>query len=94
MVAQLAEPALAAPARERRALAGWVPWTGFAGSLLIAGTAPLWRLAGPTWRITLPFLPHDGSTFEELLAVGDERMYQDKASRRTRSVPRTSAVML
>jgi len=38
--------------------------------------------------------PQDGSTLEELLAVGDERMYQDKASRRTRAFPRNSAVML
>ncbi len=38
--------------------------------------------------------PQDGSTFEELLAVGDERMYQDKAGRRARSTPRHSAVML
>ncbi len=38
--------------------------------------------------------PQDGSTFEELLAVGDERMYQDKAGRRARSTSRNSAVML
>ena len=38
--------------------------------------------------------PQDGSTFEELLAVGDERMYQDKAGRRARSTARNSAVML
>jgi diguanylate cyclase (GGDEF)-like protein/putative nucleotidyltransferase with HDIG domain len=38
--------------------------------------------------------PQDGTTLEELLAVGDERMYQDKAGRRARGVPRTSAVML
>jgi diguanylate cyclase (GGDEF)-like protein/putative nucleotidyltransferase with HDIG domain len=29
--------------------------------------------------------PMDGSTFEELLAAADERMYQDKAGRRSRS---------
>jgi diguanylate cyclase (GGDEF)-like protein/putative nucleotidyltransferase with HDIG domain len=38
--------------------------------------------------------PQDGSTLEELLAVGDERMYQDKASRRSRSTSRHTAVML
>ena len=38
--------------------------------------------------------PQDGTTLEELLAVGDERMYQDKAARRTRSVGRNTAVML
>lgn len=32
--------------------------------------------------------PADGSTFEELLAVGDERMYRDKASRRSRGAHR------
>jgi diguanylate cyclase (GGDEF)-like protein/putative nucleotidyltransferase with HDIG domain len=31
--------------------------------------------------------PDDGTTFEELLAAGDERMYRDKASRRSRSAP-------
>jgi two-component system cell cycle response regulator len=29
--------------------------------------------------------PEDGNTFEELLAAGDERMYRDKAGRRSRS---------
>lgn len=38
--------------------------------------------------------PQDGSTLEELLAVGDERMYRDKAGRRSRSSVRNSAVML
>jgi diguanylate cyclase (GGDEF)-like protein/putative nucleotidyltransferase with HDIG domain len=32
--------------------------------------------------------PMDGSTFEELLAAADERMYQDKAGRRSRSAGR------
>jgi diguanylate cyclase (GGDEF)-like protein/putative nucleotidyltransferase with HDIG domain len=38
--------------------------------------------------------PQDGDTLEELLAVGDERMYQDKAGRRARAVPRNTAMML
>jgi len=29
--------------------------------------------------------PDDGNTFEELLAAGDERMYRDKAGRRSRN---------
>jgi diguanylate cyclase (GGDEF)-like protein len=29
--------------------------------------------------------PEDGKTFEELLATGDERMYRDKAGRRSRN---------
>jgi diguanylate cyclase (GGDEF)-like protein/putative nucleotidyltransferase with HDIG domain len=31
--------------------------------------------------------PADGTTFEELLAAGDERMYHDKAGRRSRNAP-------
>ena len=29
--------------------------------------------------------PEDGSTFEEMLAAADERMYRDKAGRRSRN---------
>jgi diguanylate cyclase (GGDEF)-like protein/putative nucleotidyltransferase with HDIG domain len=36
--------------------------------------------------------PVDGSTFEELLAAADERMYQDKAGRRSRSSSRHAQV--
>jgi diguanylate cyclase (GGDEF)-like protein/putative nucleotidyltransferase with HDIG domain len=36
--------------------------------------------------------PVDGSTFEELLGVADERMYHDKAGRRSRGSVRQSAV--
>jgi GGDEF domain-containing protein len=36
--------------------------------------------------------PEDGSTMEELLATGDERMYRDKATRRTRNVGRHAIV--
>jgi diguanylate cyclase (GGDEF)-like protein/putative nucleotidyltransferase with HDIG domain len=35
--------------------------------------------------------PEDGGTFEELLAAGDERMYRDKAGRRSRSSGRHAA---
>jgi diguanylate cyclase (GGDEF)-like protein len=38
--------------------------------------------------------PEDGTTFEELLAVADERMYRDKAGRRSRSTVRRPAVEL
>src|SRR5262249_58195006 len=34
--------------------------------------------------------PDDGKTFEELLGAGDERMYRDKAGRRSRSAARHS----
>ncbi|HXG90384.1 MAG TPA: HD domain-containing phosphohydrolase [Vicinamibacterales bacterium] len=36
-------------------------------------------------------LPADGQTFEELLAVADERMYTDKAARRARGTTRSAA---
>jgi len=54
------EVAPSAPAAERRALAGPYAWIGLAGSALIAVTAPLWRLSGPTWRLTIPGVPHNG----------------------------------
>ncbi len=37
--------------------------------------------------------PDDGRTFDELLAVADERMYRDKAVRRSRNVTRHSAAV-
>jgi diguanylate cyclase (GGDEF)-like protein len=36
--------------------------------------------------------PEDGNTIEELLAIGDERMYRDKATRRSRNVSRHTIV--
>jgi GGDEF domain-containing protein len=35
--------------------------------------------------------PDDGATFQELLAAADERMYRDKARRRSRSTARRPA---
>jgi hypothetical protein len=54
------ELAPGAPTAERRALAGPYRWIGFAASVLVAATMPLWRLAGKAWRLTLPGLPHNG----------------------------------
>jgi len=54
------ELAPGAPTAQRRALVGPYLWLGLAGSLLIAVTAPLWRLSGPTWRLTVPGIPHNG----------------------------------
>ena len=34
--------------------------SGFVGSLLVTTTAPVWRYANPSWRLTLPFVPHAG----------------------------------
>jgi hypothetical protein len=54
------EVAPSAPIAQRRALVGPYLWIGFVGSLLIAVTAPPWRLAGHVSRITMPGLPHNG----------------------------------
>ncbi len=34
--------------------------SGFVGSLIVASTAPVWRYANPTWRLTLPNVSHPG----------------------------------
>jgi len=53
--------------------------SGLLGGLIIAASAPVWRLAPESWRLTLPGVPHPGSTVEStiyflvgliLLAVG------------------------
>ncbi len=49
------------PAPSVLSLVGPYPWIGFVGTVLIAASAPLWRLAGNEWRFSLPFIPHDGS---------------------------------
>ncbi|MEY2451555.1 MAG: alpha,6-mannosyltransferase [Acidimicrobiaceae bacterium] len=54
------EVAPSAPAGQRRALVGPYVWVGLIGSVLIAVTAPLWRLSGPTWRVSIPGVPHNG----------------------------------
>ena len=36
---------------------------GLAGGLLIASSAPVWRNAAPSWRLTLPGIPHPGTSF-------------------------------
>jgi hypothetical protein len=54
------EVAPSAPAAQRRALIGPYLWVGLIGSVLIAVTTPLWRLSGPTWRLTIPGVPHNG----------------------------------
>jgi alpha-1,6-mannosyltransferase len=52
-------PATAATRRWQTVL---VALAGFLGALLISTSAPVWRLAVPSWRFTLPFIPHPGST--------------------------------
>lgn len=46
--------------------------SGFLGGLVIAASAPVWYLAVPNWRITLPGIPHPGTSFQStaLFLVG------------------------
>ena len=37
---------------------------GLVGSLLIVGSAPVWYNAAPSWRLTVPGVPHPGSSFQ------------------------------
>ena len=41
--------------------------SGFLGGLVIAASAPVWRLAVPNWRITLPGIAHPGSSTQSTL---------------------------
>ena len=36
--------------------------SGFIGALVVATTAPVWRHANPTWRLTLPGVAHPGGS--------------------------------
>jgi len=40
--------------------------TGFIGALLIAASAPDWYLAAPSWRLTVPGIPHPGTSSQAL----------------------------
>jgi len=37
---------------------------GLCGSLLIVASAPVWYLAEPSWRLTVPGIPHPGTSFQ------------------------------
>ena len=37
---------------------------GFTGSLLIVGSAPVWYNAAPSWRLTVPGIPHPGTSVQ------------------------------
>lgn len=41
--------------------------SGFLGGLVIAASAPVWRLAVPSWRITLPGVGHPGTSAQSTL---------------------------
>jgi alpha-1,6-mannosyltransferase len=50
------------PRRSQTWLTVLVAVGGFAGAGMIAFSAPVWRLAEPSWRLTVPFIPQPGST--------------------------------
>lgn len=50
--------------RSRRWQTGLFAVSGFLGGLIIAASAPVWRLAVPSWRITIPGIPHPGTAFQ------------------------------
>lgn len=61
---------VATRARPRRALVV-AATSGFVGSLVIATTAPVWRHANPTWRLTLPGVPHPAAdALDAVLFIG------------------------
>lgn len=37
---------------------------GFLGVLVIAASAPVWRNAAPSWRLTVPGIPHPGTSMQ------------------------------
>ena len=39
---------------------------GFIGTLLVVASAPDWYLAAPSWRLTVPGIPHPGSSSQAL----------------------------
>ncbi|MBX7161011.1 MAG: polyprenol phosphomannose-dependent alpha 1,6 mannosyltransferase MptB [Acidimicrobiia bacterium] len=39
---------------------GLVTGAGLAGTLLISSSAPVWHKAAPSWRLTIPGIPHPG----------------------------------
>jgi len=41
--------------------------SGLLGGLIIAASAPVWRLAPESWRLTLPGVPHPGTTTESTI---------------------------
>ena len=41
--------------------------SGFLGGMIIASSAPVWRLATPSWRLTIPGIPHPGTPTQSTL---------------------------
>jgi alpha-1,6-mannosyltransferase len=56
------EPDVAPSRLARYGRFGLAAVVGLVGSLLIVASAPVYYLAEPTWRLTLPFVPHPGSS--------------------------------
>ena len=53
--------------RPRPLLTALVALSGVLGGIVIAASAPQWRLAVPAWRLTVPFIGHPGSSTESTL---------------------------
>jgi len=53
--------------RPRPLLTTLIALSGALGGLIIASSAPVWRLAPPSWRITVPGIPHPGSSTQSSL---------------------------
>ena len=63
------------PALDLAAPAGWFARygrivlsavLGLMGTLLIVGSSPVWYLAAPSWRLTVPGIPHPGTSTQAL----------------------------
>ncbi len=60
---------LAEPTRAAGPLAKWGVFVlcalgGLIGAVLIVASAPVWYLAEPSWRLTVPGIPHPGTSFQ------------------------------
>jgi len=60
---------VAEPVRAAGPLARWGVFVlcglgGLIGAVLIVASAPVWYLAEPSWRLTVPGIPHPGTSFQ------------------------------
>lgn len=53
--------------RPRRWQTVLVALSGLLGATIIAASAPVWRLAPPGWRLTIPGIPHPGTSTQSTL---------------------------
>jgi hypothetical protein len=57
-------PAVASSRWARYGRLGLCAVSGLIGSLLIVGSAPVWYNAAPSWRLTVPGVPHPGTSIQ------------------------------